>query len=747
MLAWRPVRKAIVFFIASLLAARPAHAIPYETFIDVDDEADLQDLLSAGDITQDTFDELLDLLEQGIDLNTADRAELYTLPNLTYDDVDKILAYRSLQKGRINDPADLVAAGALTQEQLLAIAAFITLEPRRVSPLAAHGWARLSTRMSYHDKIAPPFALRIRMTAAQHLTAGLALTTTRLQIGQPIFDPNRNALIADPAKYRVDAPKAYVKWEDQDMTGIVGSYRAGFAQRLVFDNTRHYTPNGLYLDDQVYYSADLSTDCKQSAGELINSPCAGAAASEYVTPDWIWRDSLFGVGGGLKKIELQTGWLQAYAFASASRRSIYQYELVVHKNQDGTDHCADPHADSDPACGSPTVFVTPQNGGLLTPTTRFSFETLPNVFLEKLAGANVAYFGDRRNSVGLTGYGAQESNLVSGIDLDFQEWSRHPFGGKFGAIGANFTFGREWFDLSGEAALSFDNMPRPDPSLTPAHGGGGPAFLLRATATRKHEELEIVGRYFSTDYLNPYSRPISQADEFDGQRARDEAGGRIRYVRSNKELQIRALVDVWTNPGGTSTTDKSLPLKLDSYARVNVRTTDELWLGLWERYQDKDLRYGGHDQCFEVATDTNENGDPIPCFGRQLTSIVRAHYIPRPDLTATVMLEHQLLDDNQKMEYLNSFRQDLAAWAIVLYKPSQDLRLRVRARYLDESINDDTYLETSFSALADATIRLRDNDHLRVRVDTKFWLDKRMATFDRVPNPELTLWLTYEARL
>ena len=98
-----------------------------------------------------------------------------------------------------------------------------------------------------------------------------------------------------------------------------------------------------------------------------------------------------------------------------------------------------------------------------------------------------------------------------------------------------------------------------------------------------------------------------------------------------------------------------------------MRTTDELWLGLWERYQDKDLRDGGHDQCFEVPTDTNENGEPIPCFGRQLTSIVRAQYLPSAALTATLMLEHQLLDDNQVDK--TAFRQDLAAWAIVLWKP------------------------------------------------------------------------------
>ena len=334
-LAWLRVKKAVVLA-AVLVAARTAHAIPYETFIDVDDQADLQDLLASNDITQDTFDDLLDLLEQGVDLNTADRAELYTLPNLTYDDVDKIIAYRSLNKGRINDPADLVAAGALTEGQLLAIAAFIVVKAPGENPLSVHGWIKGETRYTIHDRVAPPFAVRARITALRHLTAGIALTTTRLEIGDPQYDPNRDALVADPAKYSAKIPKAYVKWEDDDYTAILGNYRAGFAQRLVFDNSRHYTPNGLYLDDQVYYSSDLTTDCKESAGELLTSPCAGSAGDRYVTPDWVWRDSLFGVGAGVKKLELQTRWIQAYAFASASRRSIYQYELVEHYNPDGT---------------------------------------------------------------------------------------------------------------------------------------------------------------------------------------------------------------------------------------------------------------------------------------------------------------------------------------------------------------------------------------------------------------------------
>jgi hypothetical protein len=137
----------------------------------------------------------------------------------------------------------------------------------------------------------------------------------------------------------------------------------------------------------------------------------------------------------------------------------------------------------------------------------------------------------------------------------------------------------------------------------------------------------------------------------------------------------------------------------------------------------------------------------VPCGGRQLTTIVRAQYHPDARLQATLMLEHQLLDDNTQMQYANSFRQDLAAWAIVLWKPNNDLRLRGRVRYLDEAIDDDTYLERSLAGSIDAGVRLRDADQLRVRVDTKFWLDQRMSTLDRVPNPELTFWLLYDLHL
>jgi len=131
----------------------------------------------------------------------------------------------------------------------------------------------------------------------------------------------------------------------------------------------------------------------------------------------------------------------------------------------------------------------------------------------------------------------------------------------------------------------------------------------------------------------------------------------------------------------------------------------------------------------------------------QLTSTARAQFAPDKKLSVTAQLEHQLLDDNSTMERAKKFRQDFSAWLVVYYRPDRDTRVRARIRYLDEASNDNTYLERSVAALADVALRVRDRDILRIRLDTKFWLDKRMNTTLRVPDPELGLWLFYEAKL
>ncbi|HWO17694.1 MAG TPA: hypothetical protein VNO30_02925 [Kofleriaceae bacterium] len=726
--------------LAALAAvAGRAAATPYEAFIEVEDQADLEDLLAAGDLTQDTYTELLALLEVGVDLSRADRAQLYSLPNLTYDDVDRILAYRDQHGGRIRDPAALVAAGALTQAQLRALRPFLV--GRDPDEHGVTGWVRGAARLAIRDQLLPPLLLRGRLATSDDVTFGFAGVFTRLAISPPIFEPNRGALIADRPTYGAALPKLYLRYEDADTAAIAGSFRAGFGQRLVFDNTQHGAPNGLYSDDELVYAPDLEPACREAAGELAASPCDGAAGGRHVTPDFRYREALFGAAGGWKRRPLGAGWIQAYAWASSARRSVHQDELV------DRGRCPDPHADGDPACDPPPVFVRP-DGPILTPTSRFASQVLPDMFAEWLAGVHLTYFADRRNAIGLTAYGALLAGQVDNLELDTQEHSRLPTGRRYGAAGASFAFGAGALDLAGEAALSVDRLPD---GTGPQEGGGGPAAIVRATVTGAAQELEATLRYYSIDHANPYARPISQPDELEGQRARDEVGARLRYARTGARLTLRALADVWaplSSLGTDSPLGRAQP-KLDSYLRADARAAGALRLGLWLRYQDGDLRASGPAPCF-AAPAADAGGAPIACSGRQLTTIARAHAAVSRALAVTALGEHHFVDDglDPMSPFAGKLRQDVAGWLIALWRPDPGLRVRGRVRYLHQAVNSDRddYLERSLAALLDVSLGI-GGDVLRARADVKLWRDRRAATLERTPNPELQLWLSYEARL
>ncbi|MCB9561162.1 MAG: helix-hairpin-helix domain-containing protein [Kofleriaceae bacterium] len=722
---------------ASLVAtvAAPAVANPYEAFIDIETEDDLADLLATQQISQDTYDTLIDLYYRGVDLDTASREDLYSLPNLTYDEVDRILAYRK-EQGFVRDPADLVAAGVLTDDKLLAIAAFLVIRDPLAGRSAVHGFVQAQTGFTAGDDLAPPAGIRGRLLYGRHLTAGVAATLTRLRAGDVVYDPDREAMLADAPGVQLHLPKAYVAYQDDHYEAIVGNYRIGFGQRLTFDDSSDYTPNGIYRDDQLYHSTGLDRECTESTGELGASPCS--SDFHYVTPDLSWREALLGAAVGAKHLELGQGWAQAYAWGSYAPRSIYQYELVNRAI------CDDPRLDDDPACAAPAVLVRP-DGDRLQPAPALAYSTLPAMYTEALAGGNATYFVTQRNYLGVTAYGARTSWLVddgtSGagdpFSLDFQEWSSRPVGGEFGAIGVSAAAGLGYLDLGAEVAYSFDSMKD---GAGPTAGGGGPGAVLRATLTRpKVSELEASLRYYDTDFVNPYGRPIAQPDELEGQRARDELGARLRYTGKHGRVAVRSGLDLWTNP---STDIK----KGEVYGRAEVQASKAIRWGAWLDIKDKDLAEGGRGQCYDETFEFDEAGEPIDCKGMQVTSTARLRWQVDKRLTLSTQLQHQLLDSP---DYPTGFRQDVSAWLIALWKPpvtGDRLRLRARLRYLSEDVADSKSLEESLWTYVDATVRLRTKDRLRVRADLFVWMDDRDRTLQRSPSPELTLWAQYEAR-
>ncbi|MCB9750916.1 MAG: hypothetical protein H6713_13090 [Myxococcales bacterium] len=789
-------------------------AAEYEVFVDVDDEEDLTELNINGDISAETYETLIELMRRGLDLNEATREELFTLPNLSYEEVDAILRYRA-DVGVIRDPAALVRAGVVDRRKLAAIAAFLIIREPGVPAIATSGRARYRIAWSQEDNVVPPMALDAEVETARYLSFGFNAMVQRRRPWDVRWDPARQALSATPEAARVRLPKVFAMWDTPKWGVVAGTYMIGFGQRLTFDNTRKYTPNGFSRDNTIYPRPNnLTQRCRRSQGELApdEESCDPEDEGVYITPDFRWRDTLQGVAIGAKHLSLPVGWLQTYGWFSYQNRDLYQYYLS------DTSVCSDPRIDSSeyPQCGSPTVYER-ADGEPLRPSPAYSYQTLPNMFRQLTAGGNFGYFFDRRTYVGVTGYGSDVHWNVEGAPLGFQDHYQVPFGGPFGAVGVNAAWGRKWSDLGVELTRSFDSIPAQytDPGGVVAEdaGGGGFAGLARHTATwdstgaardpagepRVHaHELETIVRYYQRGFANPYARPLASGDDqVDGQRARDEFGGRLRYTGVlNNRARVQTWVNVW------STADLRFP-RLDAYLRGSYEVTRWFEPAGWIKYRNKDLLVNGPGQCYGAYTTTSgelvqDPGDELSgsdnveligqddearCHGQQITISGQARFIPHRRVTITPRYQHRFIDDTTFNDRLNTdknvldtpaeitgrMRQDIQVWLTLAYTPIDDLRLRARLRYLNEAYQvpderedqerqgdgsyagtgelvSNDYLEHSIWTYLDASYLIKKTVLVKLRYDLYAWIDKRDSTALRSPNPENRLLLQLEGR-
>lgn len=183
------------FALASLITLAPctASAVQYETFIEVSTEQDLYDLLATEQISESSFNALLLLYQTRVELNRADRQQLYLLPNLDYRHVDRFLAYRA-EVGTIHELDDLVAAGVLEADLVKTLRPFVIVRPLDVFEPRSTAFLRVQSRWSgRYDRIPPASAVQARIKALRNLDVGVSATLTRNGLRRVRWDVERSA--------------------------------------------------------------------------------------------------------------------------------------------------------------------------------------------------------------------------------------------------------------------------------------------------------------------------------------------------------------------------------------------------------------------------------------------------------------------------------------------------------------------------------------------------------------------------
>jgi hypothetical protein len=688
-------------------------AAQYESDIVIDSESDLYALQERGDLSRESLEALVALLRSGVGLERARAEELHELPGITWRDVDAIIAARhaiapSVGDGRAGEPPALGVA------HLRRVAAF--LRPRHVSKHLVRGSLELASHYTAGDPLAPPALLRGRLNLPAGLSLGFALVSTRQRLGSLSWDPARHAVVAQAPAYSTALPKFFLSWGDDRLSVFAGTFRIGFAERLTLDNTRRQTPHGFHADDVLQRDFALARFCPYPTdGGPVDVCGAGDDASHEATRDFRWEEGFRGLAASLREVRLGSrASVDLHAFASYQPRSIYQYEIF------DRDRCVDPRADDEP-CRAPPVLEA-NTGGPMT------YVTLPDAFDEAAGGGHASLSLDGIARVGMTGYLAAPRWRIPGARIDFQESADYPSGGVFGAIGVDVMARAGAWRLSAEAARSFDRL---------AGGGGGFGAVQRAVLAALDRELELTLRYFDPRFVNPHARPVSAPDEVDGQRARNEAGARVRYWhQAGVHWRLAASADVWLAPHqGTAPGTPGSP-KVNVSARGDFAGASPISLALWASHTRAPLILA--EAACGAEPPSNEG-----CGRERSHAGARVAVSPLGPLAeVSLQCAYGWAHDARAP----APQQDVSVWMEATANLSGALRLRLRTHYVDAEITDDASSERSWATSLEAGWSPAPSLSARSRYEAYARLDGGGSTRARRRNPEHRFRLELETR-
>jgi hypothetical protein len=451
-----------------------------------ENDSDIEQAFQDGDIDYDTYENLLNVYDDKIDINSADVFQLQSLPGLTSIEAARIVNYR-LQHGYYKTTLDLVNPEVIDDVTYDKIKIFVTVElPGKIKTrgdiiLKTKSNTEVEMDTTKYPRTYDLFRLRVRKLGNYMNFGGIIEGDARYEnyyrSGPYVTGGEINR------SYRLN--KSYLGYENGPVItqAYIGNYRAGFGQRLTFDNSGQSSPAGLYPDNTYSQQTKFTFYELSSHGIAEKDKFALGYTGTYLN----------GFGARVKQ-----GKLDFTGFYSRAKYPLKSY-IQMYTASDGT-------------INTKSLY-------------------LEDMVEETLVGSNLTYKvaekkGDLEESyIGTTLYTSKRVGFDN-TEADIWRW---PPQQTFAVYGTNFVTGYKGFNFVGEIAK--------------VHGWGKAWYLKMF---RKMGILDVIysHRDYDMDFYNPWAKGESKHTDSAKFKCRDEQGDNVQLIsKLSRTMRLQFALD------------------------------------------------------------------------------------------------------------------------------------------------------------------------------------------------------------
>lgn len=452
-------------------------------------DSDIEQAYQDGDIEYETYERLLTIYDDKIDINTADVFQLQSLPGLTALDASKIVNYR-LKHGYYKDVKDLINPEIIDEITYENIKIFIAAEqPEKVKTkgdIVFRTKSNSDVEMATTDYPRTYDLFRLRLLKfGRYMNFG-AIIEGDARFTDYYYSGN---ITGGEFEHGYRLNKSYIGYEKGPVIeqAYLGNFRAGFGQRLVFDTSGKSSPQGLYPDD---------TYSKQTQTSIYSVSGGGIVLQDKYTLGST-QQQLKGFGARMKQ-----GRFDLTEFYSKGGYSLKTYVLMDDNS--------------------------------------LRYVTLEDVYEETLFGSNLTYkLSDATRDIDATYIGGTvytSKREASFSDTDIQIW-RWPPEQSFAVYGTNFVTGYRGFNITGEMAK--------------VHGWGD-AWYIKTFKKMGKIDVIYSHRDYDIDFYNPWARGYSKHTDGTKFKNRDEQGDYIEFdSKLTRTMKLKFYVDQFSHTAKT----------------------------------------------------------------------------------------------------------------------------------------------------------------------------------------------------